>query len=128
MTIIRAKIQSARTCVGTVGTEEEVIRTICAQSHLDVHPAECSILRHVNGSGPTGIRYVMTGGVLIGSYSLHEYVLIETMPNHLRGSHRAAGNFGTYPANGSVREWRNAVEAEELVENDPDGYNRIVKR
>jgi hypothetical protein len=29
--------------------------------------------------------------------------LIETMPAHLVGSHRAAGNWGDYPANGAVR-------------------------
>jgi hypothetical protein len=127
--IIQAKIQSANgPCIGTIGTEEKAIETICAQSRLGVHPAEAQILRHANGSGPTGIRYVMAGRGLIGSYSLSEYVLVETMPDHLRGSHRAARNFGAYPANGSIREWVNATEAEELVENDPDGYNRIVRR
>lgn len=32
-----------------------------------------------------------------------ETVTVEVMPDHLRGSHRAAGNWGTYPANGAVR-------------------------
>ena len=32
-----------------------------------------------------------------------ETVLVEYMPEHLRDSHTAAGNVGTYPHNGSIR-------------------------
>lgn len=31
--------------------------------------------------------------------------LKETMPDHLRSSHRAAGNWGSHPHNGAVRAW-----------------------
>lgn len=34
---------------------------------------------------------------------LSETVLVEYMPEHLRGSHIAAGNCGTYPGNGAIR-------------------------
>lgn len=30
-------------------------------------------------------------------------VVVERMPDHLRGSHRAAGNWGDYPRNGAER-------------------------
>lgn len=49
--------------------------------------------------------------------------LIETMPDHLREIHRAAGNWGNYPANGAERR---VVDESEL----PDGgdeYDRIVR-
>jgi hypothetical protein len=32
-----------------------------------------------------------------------EMVVVEWMPEHLRGSHEAAGNAGVYPANGARR-------------------------
>jgi hypothetical protein len=35
--------------------------------------------------------------------SLDELVLCEYMPQHLRASHAAARNSGTYPANGAIR-------------------------
>ena len=38
-----------------------------------------------------------------------DMVVMEYMPEYLRASHRAAGNAGTYPANGAVRV---AVEVE----------------
>ena len=33
----------------------------------------------------------------------NEIVTVETMPDHLRESHRAAGNWGRYPGNGAIR-------------------------
>lgn len=54
-------------------------------------------------------------------------VIVETMPDHLRGSHRAAGNWGVYPHNGAERLIRFRDEAQELVDNDPDGYASIVE-
>jgi len=53
-------------------------------------------------------------------------VTIETMPDHLRSQHRAAGNWGQWPVNGSVRVEMSADEADEIVASDPDGYARIV--
>lgn len=54
-------------------------------------------------------------------------VTIETMPDQYRDSHKAAGNWGVYPANGAVRERVSRAEAEEIVVSDADGYARIVK-
>lgn len=50
--------------------------------------------------------------------------LVETMPECHRASHRAAGNFGTYPHNGAQREWmpQSAVEID-----DADEYDHIVR-
>ena len=50
-------------------------------------------------------------------------VIVETMPEHLRSSHRAAGNWGTYPFNGANSERQDLDEAEEIVEGDEDGYD-----
>jgi len=53
-------------------------------------------------------------------------VMLETMPDYLRGSHRAAGNWGVYPHNGAMRERVSRVEAEAIVAADTDGYDHIV--
>lgn len=50
-------------------------------------------------------------------------VLIETMPAHLRASHRAARNWGVYPHNGAERRRVPLEEAEEIC--DPE-YDHIV--
>lgn len=54
-------------------------------------------------------------------------VVIETMPDHLRASHRDAGNWGSYPHNGATREVVGRDEAAETVADDEDGYARIVR-
>lgn len=48
--------------------------------------------------------------------------LIETMPDHLRESHRKAGNWGTYPANGAER---SVVDESELPEEGAE-YDHVV--
>jgi hypothetical protein len=53
-------------------------------------------------------------------------VILETMPEHLRASHRAAGNWGSYPHNGAERRTVSRDEAEQEIEADADGYARIV--
>ena len=53
-------------------------------------------------------------------------VVVETMPEYLRESHRAAGNWGRYPANGAERHRVTRAEAEQIVEADTYGYARIV--
>lgn len=58
--------------------------------------------------------------------SAAEYVVIETMPEHVRGSHRAAGNWGVYPHNGAERHVVERAEADEIVAADEDGYDHIV--
>ena len=52
-------------------------------------------------------------------------VVVETMPEHLRASHRAAGNWGTYPVNGAVRRRVPLEEAEELSLDEE--YDHIVE-
>lgn len=54
-------------------------------------------------------------------------VLVETMPECHRASHRAAGNWGVYPANGAERMLMTRDEAEELIEDDEDGYTHIIE-
>lgn len=54
-------------------------------------------------------------------------VVLETMPDHLRASHRAAGNWGRYPHNGAERRVATREEAESAVAADLDGYDRIVE-
>ena len=54
-------------------------------------------------------------------------VIVETMPEHLRSSHRAAGNWGVYPLNGAERTRVSSDEADEIVEADEDGYAHIVE-
>jgi hypothetical protein len=49
------------------------------------------------------------------SISLSGLVVVETMPEHLRASHEAAGNAGHYPHNGAVREVMPAVDADSLI-------------
>lgn len=99
-------------------------------------------------SGPEDIERVAAeeveearnGGALIRQEDTEAYlrrliegkVLVETMPDHLRASHRAAGNWGVYPHNGAVRRYVDEDEAEEIVEadsveNDGDGYDRVVE-
>lgn len=53
-------------------------------------------------------------------------VVIEVMPTHHRSSHRAAGNWGTYPHNGATRFSATEDEADRIVREDTDGYDRIV--
>lgn len=53
-------------------------------------------------------------------------MLVETMPEHLRASHIAAGNSGTYPANGAQRFLVYEDLALDLVDGDED-WTRIVR-
>jgi hypothetical protein len=55
-----------------------------------------------------------------------DMVTIEEMPDHHRGSHRAARNWGVYPHNGATRRQVSRDEADEIVESDPDNYAHIV--
>lgn len=56
-----------------------------------------------------------------------DLVVVETMPDYLRGSHRAARNWGVYPHNGAVRTRVARAEAEGIVAADPDGYASIIE-
>lgn len=49
--------------------------------------------------------------------------LIETMPDHLRASHRAARNWGVYPHNGAERR---VVGADELPDENAE-YDHVVR-
>jgi hypothetical protein len=52
-------------------------------------------------------------------------VLVETMPEHLRGAHRAARNWGVYPHNGAQRQIMSRDDAEEMIGDDE--YDHIVR-
>ena len=54
-------------------------------------------------------------------------VIVEIMPNWLRGTHRAANNWGVYPMNGAERKEFSAEEAKVLIAEDAGEYNHIVK-
>lgn len=58
--------------------------------------------------------------------SREHMVILETMPEQHRESHRAARNWGRYPANGAVRMVATIADASELVDSDPDGYTEII--
>ena len=53
-------------------------------------------------------------------------VIVETMPDHLRGSHRAAGNWGVYPHNGAERRIMSRSDAEAELGDEPE-YDHIVR-
>lgn len=73
------------------------------------------------------LTFTFTSWVSAGQDELPEgYVLLDTMPDHLRESHRKAGNWGVWPHNGASREVCTREEAEEIVAADPDGYDHIV--
>lgn len=55
-----------------------------------------------------------------------DWVTVETMPDYLRASHRAAGNWGRYPVNGACRYLVHRDEAAALVDADEDGYAHVV--
>jgi hypothetical protein len=58
---------------------------------------------------------------------LSDLVVLERMPDHHRGSRRAARNWGVYPHNGAVRVVTDRATAEAYVEDDVDGYDSIVE-
>lgn len=59
------------------------------------------------------------------AHTTEDLVLVERMPEWMRGSHRAAGNWGLYPANGAERCIMTRAEAEALVNGDE--YDHIVR-
>jgi glutathione S-transferase len=63
-------------------------------------------------------------------------VVIERMPDHLRGSHRAARNWGSYPHNGAERviversdteQWCYDAEKDAHSGIEADEYDRILR-
>ena len=57
---------------------------------------------------------------------MSKQVTIEYMPQWLVASHEAAGNWGRYPDNGSVREKMSEERAQHIVDNDRNGYAKII--
>lgn len=51
--------------------------------------------------------------------------IIEVMPDHLRASHQAAGNWGQYPHNGAERMVIDAEDVGDYVSDD-DEYDHVV--
>lgn len=93
---------------------------------LPEHMARATAQRMANDRGETVYLYPM-GVEGAKSVAIEPIVIVETMPDHLRDSHRAAGNWGAYPHNGAERESMSRAEADEVVEGDLDGYARIVE-
>lgn len=54
-----------------------------------------------------------------------EMILIEWMPPYLRESHRAAGNAGVYPHNGSVRALVEWSCGQTLLDAEPDWAREV---
>lgn len=67
----------------------------------------------------------MTGQCCAWSGPLDDTVIVEWMPEHLRASHVAAGNNGTYPANGAERIRTHWECASMIVEADPEWAKEI---
>jgi hypothetical protein len=86
----------------------------------------CDALRATMFSVPSDEQW---GAVLseLADATVDALVVVEEMPDWLRDSHRAARNFGVYPANGATRRRVPADVAAEIVAADPDGYARIVE-
>lgn len=61
-----------------------------------------------------------------GPATLADLVVVETMPEHLRSSHEAAGNSGSYPHNGAVRIAVLADCADVMAQGDED-WTRVVR-
>lgn len=63
-------------------------------------------------------------------------VIVERMPEHLRASHIAAGNWGSYPSNGAERVimervdtalWSFNEDEAKFYNIDADAYDHIVR-
>ena len=52
-------------------------------------------------------------------------LLIETMPAHLVASHKAAGNFGVFPANGAERSLVDAADVDTYLTDN--SYDHVVR-
>ena len=63
--------------------------------------------------------------IIQGVASITGMVLVEYMPCWLRASHEAAGNSGTYPANGADRFLVPAAAADEIE--DDDEWTRVLR-
>lgn len=99
-----------------------------------VEPLGCAA--EYTGNGNTDARGVSTSDVRVTVADIHcdcgeitgepcqwtgprsDTVLVEYMPEHLRASHKAARNRGTYPANGAIRVRCERSCAERIVADD----------
>lgn len=61
-----------------------------------------------------------TGEPCAWSGPAYKTAVVEYMPGHLRASHRATGNSGTYPDNGAIRVRAERSCADSIVKSDPD--------
>lgn len=68
-----------------------------------------------DGDGDAAVT-VYPGGTLL---------LVETMPAHLVASHKAARNFGSFPANGAERAIVDAADVDTYL--DDNGYDHVVR-
>jgi hypothetical protein len=68
-----------------------------------------------DGDGDTAVTVYPSGTLL----------LVETMPTHLVASHKAARNFGSFPANGAERAIVDAADVDTYL--DDNGYDHVVR-
>lgn len=79
---------------------------------------ECGDVLHVQ-------VWESNGTVHQGNVALDKgLVQVEVMPEWLKASHAAAGNWGVYPHNGAVRQWVTPEEADDL-ENSEEYFLRL---
>lgn len=67
-----------------------------------------------------------SGGTCEWSGSTDDAVIVEWMPEHYRASHRAAGNRGTYPANGARRICVSRECADLMIETDGEWCSEVA--
>jgi hypothetical protein len=69
-----------------------------------------------------------TGEECAWSGPLSETVRVEYMPEHLRASHRAAGNSGAYPQNGATRKYVHPDCLALLLKSEGDEWVKVLER
>lgn len=103
----------------------DVARLLSREITEDDLLAEC-----LDGAGDDRVQgwhdYVLACAVAVNRADAIR-VTVETMPDDLRKSHRAARNWGRYPVNGAERANMSLADALDVVTSDPDGYARIVE-
>jgi hypothetical protein len=106
-----------------LGATPEAARADAREQETDGEDVDAMTIREVTADQAEAIRR----GASLDALRALDLVTVETMPDHLRESHRAARNWGRYPANGAERTQVTREEAEEIVTDDADGYAHIIE-
>src|SRR5690606_24912295 len=99
---------------GVWSWDETRILTQTASGDLRIVPRPV----HCECGASTGVRCAWSGPE-------SETVQVEWMPEHLRASHRAAGNSGTWPHNGSLRLRVERSCADRMIQYDREWTHRV---